>query len=71
MTSHTLAEDTGRIAQAAHVRALALHHFVPGDDPKFSPADWERAVRRHYDGPLFIGRDGMRIALDGIDEARP
>jgi ribonuclease BN (tRNA processing enzyme) len=68
-SSHTLAEDAGRIAAEAGVRALALHHFVPGDDPLLGPADWEKAVRQHYAGPLFIGRDGLQIRLADIARA--
>lgn len=63
VTSHTLAEDVGRVAADAAVRALALHHFVPGDDPDISADDWTAAVRRHYQGPLHIGRDGLEIRL--------
>jgi ribonuclease BN (tRNA processing enzyme) len=63
LSSHTLAEDAGRIATEAGVAALALHHLVPGDDPLLSAADWEKAVRTTYGGPLFIGRDGLEIGL--------
>lgn len=61
--SHTRAVDTGRIAAAAQVKALALHHLVPSDDPAFSEADWRAALAPVWDGPLHVGRDGMRINL--------
>ena len=65
LASHTTAADAGRIADMAKVRALALNHMVPIDDPMLSPADWEREVRRNWDGPLFVGDDGLRIPLGG------
>lgn len=61
LRSHTDAEDVGRLAAAAGVGALALHHLVP-DAPA---SEWEAMVRRHWAGPLHIGRDGLRIALPG------
>ena len=36
--SHTPVEDVGRIAAAAGVGALALHHLVPSGDPLVTPA---------------------------------
>lgn len=63
MRSHSLAEEAARIATMARVRALALHHLIPSDDPAFTEADWIAAVRPHWQGPLYVGRDGLRIAL--------
>jgi ribonuclease BN (tRNA processing enzyme) len=64
LRAHTLAGDAARTAAAAGVRALALHHLIPSDDPAFGPADWQRAVAPHYAGPLHLGRDGLRIPLE-------
>lgn len=61
--SHTLAEDAGRIATEAGVKALALHHLVPSDDPDFDVEDWTRAVRKNWSGPLHVGADGLRITI--------
>jgi ribonuclease BN (tRNA processing enzyme) len=63
LRSHTLAEDAARTATAAGVKALALHHLIPSDDPAFGPADWHRACALHWSGPLYIGRDGLRVPL--------
>lgn len=63
VASHTLAEDVGRIASAAGVGRLVLNHFVPSDDPEIKPEHWETAVRRHWAGPLDLGRDGLSIDL--------
>ena len=63
LRSHTPAHEAGRIAAKAGVRALALNHFVPDGLPGCEPEVWEREVRRHWDGPLHMGRDGMRIGI--------
>jgi ribonuclease BN (tRNA processing enzyme) len=61
--SHTTAEAAGRIATAAGVGRLVLHHLVPADDPDFGEAEWIAAARRGWDGPLSIGRDGAVFVL--------
>lgn len=61
--SHAPAAEVGRIAAQAGVGALALHHLVPSDDPDFTEEDWRREAARHWSGPLYVGRDGMRIPL--------
>ncbi|WP_350333865.1 MBL fold metallo-hydrolase [Coralliovum pocilloporae] len=63
LRSHTPVEDAGRIATEAGVRALALHHLIPADDADYGEADWLDAIKPHWDGPLFVGRDGLRIPL--------
>jgi len=61
--SHTTASDAARIAAAAGVGALALHHLIPSDDPYYTPDDWHEAVAPHWSGPFHLGRDGLRIQL--------
>jgi ribonuclease BN (tRNA processing enzyme) len=63
LRAHTLAEDVARTAQSAGVKALALYHLIPSDDPTFGPADWHRAVAPHWTGPLHVGHDGLRIYI--------
>ncbi|PKP74512.1 MAG: MBL fold metallo-hydrolase [Alphaproteobacteria bacterium HGW-Alphaproteobacteria-6] len=63
MRSHTLASDAARTATAAGVRALALHHLVPSDDPDYGEAEWRQSIAGHWDGPFHLGRDGLRIAI--------
>jgi ribonuclease BN (tRNA processing enzyme) len=63
LRSHTEATDVGRIARDAGVKQLALNHFVPDGDPDFTDQHWEDAVRVHWNGPLFLGKDGMKILL--------
>ena len=64
LRSHTMASDAGKIATRAAVKALALNHLIPSDDPDFTDYDWHKAVRPNWSGELHIGKDGMRIALD-------
>jgi len=61
--SHTKAADAGRIARAAGVGRLLLHHLVPADDPAFGPADWLAEVAGEWDGPVTLGHDGLEIAF--------
>ena len=61
LSSHTLAEDVGRVATQAGVKTLVLSHFVPGGAPIISDADWAAAVRPHFAGELVVGRDLMEL----------
>lgn len=61
VASHTTTEDVGRVAAAAGVKTLVLHHFVPGDDPSISDEMWTEDVRKHYKGEIVVGRDLMVI----------
>lgn len=61
LASHSFAADAGRIATDAGVGRLVLHHLIPADDPEIVPADWERAVRETWSGPLTIGSDGLLV----------
>lgn len=63
LRSHTMAQDAGKIATQANVKALALNHLIPSDDPDFGDEDWHKAVKPTWDGTLHIGKDGIRIEL--------
>ncbi len=63
LRSHTDAADVGKIAQDAGVKQLALNHFVPDGDPAFTDRHWTAEVRKYWEGPLFLGKDGMVIPL--------
>lgn len=64
LRSHTFAHDAAKTANAAGVKALALNHLIPSDDPAYSKSDWINAVEPHWQGVLHIGYDGLRIMLD-------
>ncbi len=59
--SHTSTEDLGRVAAQAGVKMLVMSHFVPGDDETITDDMWTRDVRKHYKGPIVVGRDMMEI----------
>lgn len=63
LRSHCFAHDAAKIATSAGVRKLALSHLIPSDDPTYGPQDWQEAVVPHWEGPLFVGHDGMKIEL--------
>ena len=63
LRSHTYAHDAAITATKAGVKRLALSHLIPSDDPDYGPKDWQDAVKGHWDGPLIVGRDGLKIEL--------
>ncbi len=63
LRSHTFAHDVAKVATAAGVKHLALSHLLPADDPDYGVKDWTKAVADHWDGPLTVGSDGVRIDL--------
>lgn len=63
MASHSFAHDAAKTAASAQVKALALNHLIPSDDPAYTQSNWREAVKPHWDGLLFVGHDGLRIPL--------
>lgn len=61
LESHTLAEDCGRIAEAAGVKTLVLSHFVPGGDPSITDDMWAGAASRYFKGRVIVGRDLLEV----------
>ncbi len=61
LAGHTATEDVGRIAAAAGVKLLVLSHLVPGDDPSVTDEMWMEGPRKHFSGPIVVGRDLMEI----------
>lgn len=70
LRSHTYAHDAARTAANAEVKALALSHLIPSDDPDYSEEHWQDAVAPEWPGPLHIGRDSMRIDLPSSTDRR-
>lgn len=63
LRSHTFAHNAAKTATAAGVKRLALSHLIPADDPNYTEQDWKGAVEGHWDGPLIVGHDGVKIIL--------
>jgi ribonuclease BN (tRNA processing enzyme) len=59
--THTSTEDAGRMAAEAGVGTLVLTHLVPGALQAVSDELYLDGVRRHFDGPVIVGRDLMVI----------
>ncbi|HID67858.1 MAG TPA: MBL fold metallo-hydrolase [Roseibacterium sp.] len=63
LRSHTFAHDAAATATRAGVKQLALSHLIPSDDPSYTDRDWRDAVAGVWEGPLHIGKDGLRIPI--------
>lgn len=61
MSHHTTAEGAGRVAKAAGVKMLVLSHLVPPDDPSITEQMWIDAARKHFQGPVIVGKDLLEI----------
>ena len=61
LASHIVTEDLGKLAAEAGVKTLVLSHLVPGDDPSVTDAMWTEGVRKHYGGPIIVGRDLLEV----------
>ena len=61
LESHTVAEDCGRVAEAAGVKTLVLSHFVPGGDPTITDDMWAGAASRYFKGRVIVGRDLLEV----------
>ena len=57
---HTGVDEVAKIAARADAKALALTHFVP---PLFDKQQLLADLRPHYNGPVIIAEDLMRISL--------
>ncbi|QBY01458.1 MBL fold metallo-hydrolase [Rhodophyticola sp. CCM32] len=71
LRSHSFAHDAARTAVRAGVKGLALSHLIPSDDPAYTEEHWSKAVEGIWDGKLFVGRDGLRIALPIREDSAP
>lgn len=61
--SHSAASEVAKIATQANVKALALHHLIPSDDPDYNESHWRTEIRKNFSGPFYVGRDGLEIEL--------
>lgn len=63
LSSHTAAEDVGKIATMARAKKLVLTHFVPGDMDWITDAMWHDAAAKNYSGEIIVGHDLQSISL--------
>jgi ribonuclease BN (tRNA processing enzyme) len=64
--SHTEAADAARIAAAAGVKTLVLHHLIPADDPGITQDDWLAATTPVFGGRVVVGTDGLSLSPDPV-----
>jgi ribonuclease BN (tRNA processing enzyme) len=61
LSHHTSAEQAGQVAAEAGVKMLVLSHLVPAGASDVPDSEWVQAARRHFSGPIVVGRDLMEI----------
>jgi ribonuclease BN (tRNA processing enzyme) len=61
LSHHTTAEEAGRVAAEAQVGTLVLSHLIPSEDPAVTETMWRDAARKHFGGPVIVGRDLMEL----------
>jgi ribonuclease BN (tRNA processing enzyme) len=64
LETHSTTEDVGRMAAAAKVKSVVLYHLlgVPAGRGGATPEDaFIPDVKKHFDGPVIVGNDQMRI----------
>jgi len=54
---HLTPEVVGKMAAAAHVKAVVLTHFTPDEDRPTDASSFTKGVRKYYSGPVIAGRD--------------
>ncbi len=54
---HLSPEEIGKLASQASVKSVVLTHIVPGADHEHDASSYIAGIRKHYDGPVYSGRD--------------
>jgi ribonuclease BN (tRNA processing enzyme) len=65
LETHSTTEDVGRMAKEAKVKSVVLYHLLGVPNPQRGGGTPEEAfipdVKKHFDGPVIVGADQMRI----------
>lgn len=63
--THVTTEQVGRMAAEAGVGTVVLYHLLPGSNgpvaEEVPDTVYIEGVRRHFDGPVIVGRDLMQL----------
>lgn len=63
--THVTTEQVGRMAAEAGVGTVVLYHLLPGSNGPIADevpdTVYIEGVRRHFDGPVIVGRDLMQL----------
>ncbi len=63
---HLTPDAVGRMASAAHVKAVILTHFGPGLDSETTTTQYTAGVERHFSGAVIPGADLLEYDLCGL-----
>ncbi len=58
LKAHTSVADAARVAAAAGVRTLVLHHLSPGSSKIVPDTAWIAQARPHFAGEIVVAHDG-------------
>ena len=64
-----LSEQAADAAKAAGVDTLVLNHLVPPQPLDYGYAAFLGDARKHFDGPIIVGEDGMLFSLQRGDDS--
>jgi ribonuclease Z len=66
---HATPEQAADAAKAAGVDTLVLNHLVPPQPLDYGYAAFLGDARKHFDGPIIVGEDGMLFSLQRGDDS--
>lgn len=66
---HATPEQAADAAKAAGVDTLVLNHLVPPQPLDYGYAAFLGDARKHFDGPIIVGEDGMLFSLPRGDDS--
>lgn len=66
---HSSPEDAARVAHEAGAKLLVLYHLVPPLPSRFMDAAFLGDAPSRYNGPIVVGRDGLRVDLPAGSKA--
>jgi ribonuclease Z len=66
---HATPEQAADAAKAAGVDTLVLNHLVPPQPLDYGYAAFLGDARKHFEGPIIVGEDGMLFSLPRGDDS--
>ncbi len=66
--SHTSFDEVGKVARAAGVGQLVLHHIVPNTPGTADVEKMQRAASMDFDGPVYVAEDNDCFMVPVVPE---